>query len=178
VVTLHWVGVNVAVALSATLLFRGLTFGYRCCPVSGWRIANGIPPRQNRRMMSAPIIGARRSAVVQHLAQQADGVEPGPGQGSTAQRAAPGQGPATGIGQLVLEQMRTPLVLILIAGAVVAVVVGDRLDAAIVGCIVLISAVLSAWYENRASHAVEQLRNKIALRATVRREARPGGCRQ
>ncbi|MGS8551696.1 cation-transporting P-type ATPase, partial [Salmonella enterica] len=62
-----------------------------------------------------------------------------------------------GLARLVLEQMRTPLVLILIVGALVAVVVGDWLDAAIVGCIVLISAVLSAWYENRASTAVEQL---------------------
>ena len=69
--------------------------------------------------------------------------------------------------------MRTPLVLILIVGALVAVVVGDWLDAAIVGCIVLISAVLSAWYENRASTAVEQLRSKIALRATVRRDGKP-----
>lgn len=68
--------------------------------------------------------------------------------------------------------MRTPLVLILIVGALVAVVVGDWLDAAIVGCIVLISAVLSAWYENRASTAVEQLRSKIALRATVRRDGK------
>ncbi|WP_246883003.1 hypothetical protein [Pseudomonas sp. Tri1] len=31
---------------------------------------------------------------------------------------------------------------------------------------------LSAWYENRASGAVEQLRSKIALRAMVRREDR------
>jgi Mg2+-importing ATPase len=50
-----------------------------------------------------------------------------------------------------------PLVLILIAGALVALYVGDWLDAAIGWCIVLLSAVLSAWYENRASTAVEQL---------------------
>ena len=64
-----------------------------------------------------------------------------------------------------------PLVLILIAGALVALHVGDWLDAAIVWCIVLLSAVLSAWYENRASTAVEQLRNKMALHATVLRDA-------
>ena len=170
VVTLHWVGVNVAVALSATLLFRGLTFWLPMLP--GLWLAH----REWHSTATKPTHDVCADYWSPPLSQLFSTLHSMPTGLSHAQakarlRSAPPQARdrPRGLARLVLEQMRTPLVLILIAGALVAVAVGDWLDAAIVGCIVLISAVLSAWYENRASHAVEQLRNKIALRATVRR---------
>lgn len=173
VVTLHWVGVNVAVALSATLLFRGLTFWLPMLP--GLWLAH----REWHSTTTKPTHDVCADYWSPSLIELFSTLHSNPTGLSQAQakarlRSAPTQAKdrPQGLARLVLEQMRTPLVLILIAGAVVAVVVGDWLDAAIVGCIVLISAVLSAWYENRASHAVEQLRNKIALRATVRREGK------
>ncbi|MBV2131975.1 magnesium-translocating P-type ATPase [Pseudomonas sp. MAP12] len=77
---------------------------------------------------------------------------------------------APGFPRLLLEQLRSPLVLILIFGAVVALVVRDWLDAVIILAIVLCSAALGAWHERRASHAIEQLRQRIAVRAQVRRD--------
>ena len=173
VVTLHWVGVNVAVALSATLLFRGLTFWLPMLPGlwlahREWHSTTTKPTHD----VCADYWSPSLSELFSTLHSNPTGLSQA--QAKARLRSAPTQAKdrPQGLARLVLEQMRTPLVLILIAGAVVAVVVGDWLDAAIVGCIVLISAVLSAWYENRASHAVEQLRNKIALRATVRREGK------
>ena len=174
VVTLHWVGVNIAVALSATLLFRGLTFWLPMLP--GLWLAH----REWRSTAKPPAFVATGDYWSPPLCQVFSNVQSTPqglseAEASARVRSAPAAAKdrPRGLARLVLEQMRTPLVLILIVGALVAVVVGDWLDAAIVGCIVLISAVLSAWYENRASTAVEQLRSKIALRATVRRDGKP-----
>ena len=174
VVTLHWVGVNIAVALSATLLFRGLTFWLPMLP--GLWLAH----REWRSTAKPPAFVATGDYWSPPLCQVFSNVQSTPqglseAEASARVRSAPASAKdrPRGLARLVLEQMRTPLVLILIVGALVAVVVGDWLDAAIIGCIVLISAVLSAWYENRASTAVEQLRSKIALRATVRRDGKP-----
>lgn len=174
VVTLHWVGVNIAVALSATLLFRGLTFWLPMVPGlwlahREWQSTGKKTTRdKNADYWSPPV-----SQVFSTLHSTQKGLSQT--QARARMRSAPVQAKdrPRGLTRLVLEQMRTPLVLILIVGALVAVVVGDWLDAAIVWCIVLISAVLSAWYESRASQAVEQLRSKIALRAMVRREGKP-----
>ncbi|MCP1506682.1 Mg2+-importing ATPase [Pseudomonas marginalis] len=174
VVTLHWVGVNIAVALSATLLFRGLTFWLPMLP--GLWLAH----REWRSTAKPPAFLATGDYWSPPLCQVFSNVQSTPqglseAEASARVRSAPAAAKdrPRGLARLVLEQMRTPLVLILIVGALVAVVVGDWLDAAIIGCIVLISAVLSAWYENRASTAVEQLRSKIAQRATVRRDGKP-----
>ncbi len=172
VVTLHWVGVSIPIALSATLLFRGLTFWLPMVPGlwlarQEWQASPKKTEQRNDTAdyWSPPItqlLSTLHSTALGLTHSQAEERLRAPGR---ARRDRP-----QGLVRLVFEQMRTPLVLILIAGAVVAVAVGDWLDAAIVSCIVLISAVLSAWYENRANTAVEQLRSKIALRATVRRD--------
>jgi Mg2+-importing ATPase len=73
---------------------------------------------------------------------------------------------------LLFEQLRSPLMVILLVGAGVALWVGDWLDSAIVTCIVMASSVLSAWYESRASAAVQALRQQVAVHASVRREGR------
>ncbi|WP_175364139.1 magnesium-translocating P-type ATPase [Pseudomonas corrugata] len=174
VVTLHWVGVNVAVALSATLLFRGLTFWLPMLPGlwlahREWRST----ARQPERLAATDYWSPALNQVFSNVHSSPQGVSQAEARARMRSAPARPKDRPRGLGRLVLEQMRTPLVLILIVGTLVAVSVGDWLDAAIVGCIVLISAVLSAWYENRASTAVEQLRSKIALRATVRRDGKP-----
>jgi Mg2+-importing ATPase len=174
VVTLHWVGVNIAVALSATLLFRGLTFWLPMLP--GLWLAHRewqFSVKQPARFTSTDYWSPPVNQVLNTLDSTPEGLSNA--QASVRMRSAPAKAKdrPQGLVRLVIEQMLTPLVIILIVGALVAVLVGDWLDAAIVACIVFISAVLSAWYENRASHAVEQLRSKIALRAMVRREGKP-----
>ena len=75
-----------------------------------------------------------------------------------------------GIGALVWRQLSSPLVLILMFAAVVSLALRDWLDSALVLVIVLGSAALGFVQEYRASVAVRQLRARLALRATVRRD--------
>lgn len=74
--------------------------------------------------------------------------------------------------RLFLNQFRSPLVLILVFAAIVAMLMQDWLDASIVLAIVLISALLGCIQEYRATHAVEQLRQQISIKTTVIRDGR------
>ncbi len=65
--------------------------------------------------------------------------------------------------RLLLRQFESPLVLILVFGALVALVVHELLDAAIVLLIVLGSAALGFLQEFNASIAVSKLRARLAL---------------
>lgn len=74
--------------------------------------------------------------------------------------------------RLFLNQFRSPLVLILVFAAIVAMLMHDWLDASIVLAIVLMSALLGCIQEYRATHAVEQLRQQISIKTTVIRDGR------
>lgn len=74
--------------------------------------------------------------------------------------------------RLFLNQFRSPLVLILVFAAIVAMLMQDWLDASIVLAIVLMSALLGCIQEYRATHAVEQLRQQISIKTTVIRDGR------
>lgn len=77
---------------------------------------------------------------------------------------------ATRTVQLLLERFRNPLVLILIFAAVVAMLMHDWLDALIVLGIVFVTVVLGFIQEYRATRAVEQLRKRVTVKATVLRD--------
>lgn len=172
VVSLHWVGVSIPVALSATLLFRGLTFWLPMLPGLWLARAQWQSPQSSAQDPTnddywSPAIDALLSS----LESSVTGLSSAQAKARLRSAGPLNRDRPQRLWRLVLRQMRTPLVLILIGGALVAFFVGDWLDAAIVSCIVLISAVLSAWYENRANTAVARLRDKIALQATVYRDA-------
>jgi len=97
-------------------------------------------------------------------------------QGEAAARAAR-HGPNTaidraqaGAGTLLLRQFRSPLVLILVAGALLSVELRDWTDALTILAIVAGSALLGFAQELRASQAVAQLRARLALTVRVRRD--------
>ncbi len=71
--------------------------------------------------------------------------------------------------RLLLRQFASPLVLILLFGATVSLVLRDWTDAAIIGVIVIGSALLGFAQEWRASLAIAQLRQRVALSARVQR---------
>jgi Mg2+-importing ATPase len=75
--------------------------------------------------------------------------------------------------RLVLRQFASPLVLILVAGALISAVLTSWVDAATILAIVLMSAALGFWQELGASKAVERLRSRLALNARVRRDGVP-----
>ncbi|HEX4884251.1 MAG TPA: magnesium-translocating P-type ATPase [Casimicrobiaceae bacterium] len=74
---------------------------------------------------------------------------------------------------LLGRQLASPLVLILVLGALVSVVVGDWLDAAIILAIVVGSALLGFSQEYRGSRAIAALRSRLALTTRACRDGNP-----
>jgi Mg2+-importing ATPase len=70
----------------------------------------------------------------------------------------------------LLRQFESPLVLILIFGAAISLVLQQWVDSAIILTIVLGSTLLGFVQEVRASHAVERLKQRLALTCRVRRD--------
>lgn len=103
-----------------------------------------------------------------------------PGGLSLAQAAArrsarPRESPQHGAAALAfmdrtLRTLASPLLLILIFGALVALLAREWIDAGIVLGIVIVSTMLGSWHEHRATQAVAALRQRIAARTRVRRE--------
>ena len=75
--------------------------------------------------------------------------------------------------RLFLRQYESPLILILIAAALVSAFVGDWTDAVIILLIVLGSGGLSFAQEYQASAALEKLREQIRISCTALRDGKP-----
>ena len=75
-------------------------------------------------------------------------------------------------GRLLLRQFASPLVLVLVCGAVISLFLRELGDAAIILAIVLGSTLLGFFQEYRASAAVAELRRRLALTAKVLRDGR------
>jgi Mg2+-importing ATPase len=71
---------------------------------------------------------------------------------------------------LLWRQFSSPLVMILVLGAVLSLGLRDWVDAATILAIVAGSALLGFWQEFRASAAVMRLRSRLALSTRVRRD--------
>ena len=72
--------------------------------------------------------------------------------------------------RLLLRQFESPLVLILVFGAVISMVLRDWVEASIILAIVLGSTLLGFGQEYRASAAVAALRRRLALTVQVVRD--------
>ena len=73
----------------------------------------------------------------------------------------------SGTAALLLKQFSSPLILILIFGALVSLALRDTTDSIIIIVIVGSSALLSFWQEAKASRAVAALRSRLALTSRV-----------
>jgi P-type Mg2+ transporter len=74
-------------------------------------------------------------------------------------------GPAT----LLINQFKSPIILILIFAALLSVFLHDRTDASIILVIVIVSGLLGFWQERGAADAVEKLLAMVQIRVTARR---------
>ncbi len=79
----------------------------------------------------------------------------------------------TGTVRLLVRQFTSPIVLILIAAAVLSAFLKDVPDAFIILAIVLVSGLLGFWQEHGAAAAVEKLLSVVAVKATVLRDGQP-----
>ncbi|HEY0601830.1 MAG TPA: magnesium-translocating P-type ATPase, partial [Herpetosiphonaceae bacterium] len=75
--------------------------------------------------------------------------------------------------RLLLNQFRSPLVLILVFATIISLVVAEWIDATVILVIVVASALLSFWQEYRATNAIEQLRARVTIQTTVLRDGTP-----
>jgi Mg2+-importing ATPase len=75
--------------------------------------------------------------------------------------------------RLLLRQFESPLVLILVFGALISMVLRDWVEASIILAIVLGSTLLGFAQEYRASAAVTALRRRLALTVLVIRDGKP-----
>jgi P-type Mg2+ transporter len=74
---------------------------------------------------------------------------------------------------LLLNQFKSPIILILIFAAVLSIFLQDALDAIIILTIVFISGLLGFWQERGASNAVAKLLALVQVKATVLRDGQP-----
>jgi P-type Mg2+ transporter len=74
---------------------------------------------------------------------------------------------------LLLNQFKSPIILILIVAAVLSIFLRDAIDATIILTIVLISGLLGFWQERGASNAVSKLLALVQVKATVLRDGQP-----
>src|SRR5690606_8849562 len=170
ITTLSWAGISVPVALSATLLFRGLSFWLPMLP--GLLLARGavkgtaaIPATAD----SAPWWSWSTEQAFRELDSGPEGLDADRlARHPMAPQLAAGR--AAGLGRIFLTQLYNPLMLILVVACLVSLLVAEWLDALIVLAIILLSALLTALQERRASRAVEALRAQVALTAKVRRD--------
>lgn len=174
IVTLKMVGVPIPVALSATLMFRALSFWLPMLP-GLWcsrRIANRLPSATLDQDMgsywSQPV-----DALFASLRAGSDGL--------TAREAAhrlrlygrnelKPQKPLSAIG-VMAEQLKNPLLLILIFAAVVSAITAEWTDAVIVLVIVFATVGIGYVREYGAASAAAALRARIRTHASVMRDA-------
>ncbi|MES1212969.1 MAG: magnesium-translocating P-type ATPase [Singulisphaera sp.] len=74
---------------------------------------------------------------------------------------------------LLLNQFKSPIILILLISAALSYALGGRADAAIIATILLASAVLGCWQEWTAADAVSRLLARISITTKVLRDGHP-----
>lgn len=71
---------------------------------------------------------------------------------------------------ILVNQFKSPLVLLLVIAVVLSAFLGEVSDTLIIGCIILASGLLSFWQEYKAGKAVEKLQKLISQKSTVFRD--------
>ncbi|HNW87363.1 MAG TPA: magnesium-translocating P-type ATPase [Candidatus Limiplasma sp.] len=74
---------------------------------------------------------------------------------------------------LLLNQLKNPIIIILIIATSISAVTGDLYDSLIILAIILGSAVLSFFQEYSAGNAIEELRSRIQIKSSVLRDGTP-----
>ena len=171
VAALSLTGIPVAVALSATLIFRGMSFWLPMLPglvISRRLVTTAAVPVEpgHGAWWSRP-----PAELTQVLAPGSDGLDEEEAARRLARHGPNVVGEHVALSRLAVlwNQLRSPLLLLLLFAAAVSVATGEWVDAGIVLAIVLTSTVIGYSREYRAQHAAAQLRARVQIHATVLR---------
>jgi Mg2+-importing ATPase len=174
VVTLRMIGVPLAAALAATLLFRGLSFWLPMLP-GLWFSHREVSQRSAERrdgVANAHDASGTLAGLLSGLATSERGLSAV----EAAQRLSlvrPTESRTKHLRARVLDFLRTaasPLVLILLAAGSVSAFLRDLSDALLIAAIVLASTIINLWQTFRSERAAAQLSDRIAPTATARRD--------
>ncbi len=80
--------------------------------------------------------------------------------------------PPRPVWHLLLSQFKSFLILVLMVAAVLAAIIGDVTDGAVILTVVVINALLGFYQEFQAEKSLAALKNMLALQAKVRRDGR------
>jgi Mg2+-importing ATPase len=176
VLTLRMAGVDLAVALSATLLFRGLSFwlpmipGYWCSQRAVTAAVGELPPEQIPNFWSI-----EAETLLSCLQSRLDGLG-----AEDAARRLRTWGPnlvrdQQGLSRVEVfgRQWRSPLLLMLVFAAVASAVTGQWMDAAIVLTIVVATVMIGYTREYGAQTAAAALRSRLSVRTNALRDGQP-----
>ncbi len=169
---LDLMGVPLAAALSATVLFRGFSFFLPLIP--GLLLSRGELWKQ-REAARAPAIERYWALSPQALLDALETTPRGLSEEEAARRLErygeneleESRKPSRLI--VAWQQVKSPLVLLLLVAAVISAFTGDWTDAAIVLAIVLASVLLGYSREYRGQVAISRLRERVATLVTVLR---------
>ena len=175
VLTLRMIGVAIPVALSATLLFRGLTFWLPMLP-GYWFSRRAITRRPAQ--ISNPEHGTYWALQTVDLLRQLRSSPEGLSSAEAGKRLSeygPNElrerHPLSRAGVL-LKQIRSPLLLLLVFAAAASALSGEWLDSAIVLTIVIATVAIGYSREFTAQSAAAALRARVRVRTTVLRDGR------
>lgn len=69
-----------------------------------------------------------------------------------------------------VKQFLNPLIILLLTASVISATLGQIIDFIIIACIIIISVAIDFYQQAKAEHAVEKLREKVSITATVYRD--------
>ncbi|MBK7904058.1 MAG: HAD-IC family P-type ATPase [Proteobacteria bacterium] len=78
--------------------------------------------------------------------------------------------PPPGMLEIGLRQLKSPLIYVLLAAAVAALLLGDFSDAGFIGVVLALNSVVGGWQEWRAERQSQSLQQLLRIRATVLRD--------
>ena len=174
--TLNMLGVSVPVGLAATLLFRGLSFWLPMLP--GWWVSRRITASTVAATLPEGPPKAYWSAdadtLVQQLGSAQDGLSTADAAGRLREygRNEVREHRSLTRTRVLANQLRNPLLLVLIFAAVASALTGEWVDAAIVVVIVLATVSIGYTREYQAETAAAALQARVRTQARVLRDRR------
>lgn len=164
-------GLDPTLALSGTLIFRGLSYWIPMAP--GFLIARSFKPKKS---VGGPAPADWWSSPPTSLLTALRTTPQGLSSSEAATRIFPESSAGTaktGLNlelRLFLKQLRSPLLMLLVFAAIAAALSGEWADSIIVLLIIAVSVGLAAAQESNAERAVRALRSRIAHHVQVVRD--------